>query len=83
MLKQMDWRRRQGIELAMPSKKQHAELKIGDKVAIPGEELRGTITDVHPHEATVKLESGERRKFALESLHREPTLDEISDYVDH
>lgn len=74
---------RQGIDLAMPSKKGHAELKVGDNVAIPGEDLRGRVTAVHPHEAVVKLESGEHRKFALESLHREPTLDEISDYVDH
>jgi preprotein translocase subunit YajC len=67
----------------MPSKKAHAELKIGDKVTILGEGLRGTVTAVHPHEITVKLESGEHRKFAHESLHREPTLDEVSDYVDH
>ena len=67
----------------MPSKKAHAELKVGDKVAIPGEGVRGTVTQVHPHQATVKLESGEHRTFALESLHRDPTLGEISDYVDH
>jgi preprotein translocase subunit YajC len=67
----------------MPSKKAHAELKLGDRVTIPGEGLRGVVTAVHPHEAIVKLESGEHRKFALESLHREATLGEISDFVDH
>lgn len=67
----------------MPSKKAHAELKIGDKVSIPGEALRGIVSAVHPHEAVVKLESGEHRRFSLESVRREGTLDEISDYVDH
>jgi preprotein translocase subunit YajC len=72
----------QGVS-TMPSKKAHAELKVGDKVFIPGEDLRGVVSDVHPHEAVVKLESGEHRKFALESVHRDPTLNEISDFVDH
>jgi len=67
----------------MPSKKAHAMLKPGDRVTIPGEDLRGTVTAVHPHEAIVKLESGEHRRFALESVHREPTLDETADFVDH
>jgi preprotein translocase subunit YajC len=67
----------------MPSKKAHSELKLGDRVSIPGEGLHGVVTAVHPHEAIVKLESGEHRKFALESLHREATLGEISDFVDH
>ncbi|MGZ3577121.1 MAG: hypothetical protein ACXVA3_17810 [Vulcanimicrobiaceae bacterium] len=34
-------------------------------------------------EAVVTLESGEHRRFALESLHRRPTFDETSDFVDH
>jgi hypothetical protein len=67
----------------MPSKKAHAELKIGDKVSIPGENLRGVVSAVHPHEAIVKLESGEHRRFSLESIHRDATLDELSDFVDH
>ncbi|HEY1977637.1 MAG TPA: hypothetical protein VGG89_13880 [Candidatus Baltobacteraceae bacterium] len=67
----------------MPSKKAHAELKVGDNVSISGEGLRGVVSDVHPHEAIVKLESGEHRRFALESIHREATLDEISNFVDH
>lgn len=67
----------------MPSKKAHAELKPGDRVTIPGEGLAGVVKDVHPHDVTVKLESGEHRKFALESVHREATLSEVSDFVDH
>lgn len=67
----------------MPSKKAHALLKIGDQVSIPGEGLHGTVTAVHPHEVVVKLESGEHRAFAHESLHREPTFDETSSFVDH
>lgn len=67
----------------MPSKKARAELKLGDKVTIPGEDLRGVVSAVHPHEVIVKLESGEHRRFALESIHRDATLDEISDFVDH
>ena len=67
----------------MPSKKAHAELKIGDKVSIPGEDLHGIVSAVHPHEVVVKLESGEHRKFAHESIRREATFDEISNFVDH
>jgi preprotein translocase subunit YajC len=67
----------------MPSKKAHALLKLGDHVTIPGEGLKGTVTAVHPHEAIVKLESGEHRRFALESIQRDPTFKEISDFVDH
>jgi preprotein translocase subunit YajC len=67
----------------MPSKKAHALLKLGDHVTIAGEGLRGTVSDIHPHDVVVKLESGEHRRFALESVHREPTLDEVSDFVDH
>lgn len=67
----------------MPSKKAHATFKVGDHVSIPGEGLQGTVADVHPHEVVVKLESGEHRKFALESVHRESTMGEVSDFVDH
>jgi preprotein translocase subunit YajC len=67
----------------MPSKKAHAELKSGDHVTIPGEGLKGVVKEVHPHDVVVKLESGEHRRFALESVHREATLDEVSDFVDH
>ncbi|MBV8637794.1 MAG: hypothetical protein JO322_06885 [Candidatus Eremiobacteraeota bacterium] len=67
----------------MPSKKSHSLLKDGDRVTIPGEGLRGTVKEVHPHEVVVKLESGEHRRFALESVHRESTMNEVSDFIDH
>lgn len=67
----------------MPSKKAHAELKIGDRVSIPGEDLHGVVSAIHPHDAIVKMESGEHRRFSLESLRRIPTMNEISDFVDH
>jgi hypothetical protein len=67
----------------MPSKKAHALLKLGDKVSIPGEKLKGTVAAVHPHEIVVRLESGEHRRFAHESLHREATFEETSNYIDH
>lgn len=67
----------------MPSKKAHAELKAGDRVTIPGEGLAGVVKDVHPHDVVVKLDSGEHRRFALESVHRVAKLDELSNFVDH
>jgi preprotein translocase subunit YajC len=67
----------------MPSKKAHALLKLGDHVSIPGEGLSGTVSAVHPHEVIVRLESGEHRRFALESIRRIPTFDETSDFIDH
>lgn len=67
----------------MPSKKAHALFKLGDEVSIPGEKLNGTVTAVHPHEIVVRLESGEHRRFAHESVHRKPTFDETSNYIDH
>lgn len=67
----------------MPSKKAHAELKIGDDVTIPGEGLRGTVSAVRPHEVVVKLQSGEHRSYSHESIEREATLDELSNFVDH
>jgi ribosomal protein S17 len=64
----------------------NAELKLGDRVRIPGESLEGTVTDVHPHAITVKVViDGEtvHKKYAHESLVREPTMDEASKFVDH
>ena len=60
-----------------------AELKLGDRVRIPGEELEGRVVGVHPH--TIEVEvlidgRNERRHYAHESLERIPTLDEASKY---
>ncbi|MGD1066969.1 MAG: hypothetical protein ABR975_09150 [Vulcanimicrobiaceae bacterium] len=63
-----------------------AELKLGDHVRIPAENVVGTVTDVHPHEVTVKVTiDGEtaHRKYAYESVERVGTMDEVSKYIDH
>ena len=63
-----------------------AELKLGDHVRIPGEDLEGRVVGVHPHsiEVVVLVDGkNERRHYAHESLQRIPTLDEASGYVDH
>ena len=63
-----------------------AELKIGDQVRIPGEELEGRVVGVHPHSVEVEVlvdGQNERRHYAHESLERIPTLDEASNFVDH
>ncbi len=64
----------------------HPMLKAGDRVIIDGGPLAGTVKDVHPHEATVEVDARggrEARRFALESLRRDPTLSEASDFRDH
>jgi preprotein translocase subunit YajC len=60
----------------------HPMLKPGDRVIIDGGPLAGTVKHVHPHEAIVEVD-GESRRYALESLRRDPTMSEISDFRDH
>jgi hypothetical protein len=63
-----------------------AELKLGDHVRIPGEDLEGRVVGVHPHTVEVELLADgkdERRHYGYESIERIPTLDEASHYVDH
>lgn len=63
-----------------------AELKLGDRVRIPGEELEGRVVGVHPHAIEVEVlvdGKNERRHYAHESIERVPTLDETSKYYDH
>jgi hypothetical protein len=63
-----------------------AELKLGDRVRIPGEEREGRVIGVHPHSIEVDVVidgKNERRHYAHESLERIPTLGEASNYVDH
>ncbi len=63
-----------------------AELKLGDHVRIPGENLEGRVVGVHPHnvEVTVSIDGEHvRKQYAYESVERIPTLDEASHYVDH
>ncbi len=64
----------------------HPMLKSGDRVIIDGGPLVGTVKDVHPHEAIVEIDVGtgrEARRFALESLRRDPTMSEASEFRDH
>ncbi|HTU71520.1 MAG TPA: hypothetical protein VMF11_14555 [Candidatus Baltobacteraceae bacterium] len=61
-------------------------LKPGDKVYIDGTQEEGVVKDVHPHEVTVRVEVAgghELRKYALEALRLDPTLGEVSKFVDH
>jgi len=63
-----------------------AELKIGDRVRIPGEDREGRVVGVHPHAIEVEVlvdGKNERKQYAHESLERIPTLDEASNYYDH
>lgn len=61
-------------------------LKVGDRVRIDGTNEIGTVKDVRPHEIVVRVEvpgGHEQRTYAHEDLRLEPTLDEVSRYVDH
>jgi len=61
-------------------------LKLGDKVYINGTNQEGVVKEVHPHEIVVRVEvSGghEDRKYAQEDLRLDPTMDEVSKFVDH
>lgn len=61
-------------------------LKIGDRVYIDGTKEEGTVREVHPHEILVRVKvSGghEDRAYAHEDLRLDPTMAEISHFVDH
>jgi hypothetical protein len=61
-------------------------LKVGDHVRIDGSSEEGTVREVHPHELLVRVKvpgGHEDRKFAHEDLKLDPTLSEISKFVDH
>jgi hypothetical protein len=64
----------------------HPMLKAGDRVVIEGGPETGIVKHVHPHEAIVQVTTAdghEERRMALESLRRDPTMDEASEYRDH
>jgi hypothetical protein len=61
-------------------------LKAGDRVYIDGTNEKGTVKEVHPHEVSVRVETPqghEMRKYAYEDLRLDPTMDELSKFVDH
>jgi hypothetical protein len=61
-------------------------LKAGDKVYIDGTNEEGTVKEVHPHEAVVRVEipgGHEERKYSHERLRLDPTMQEASHFIDH
>lgn len=61
-------------------------LKAGDRVFIDGTQEQGTVKEVHPHEAVVRVSAGEgheERRYSLESLRIDPTMSEASNFIDH
>ena len=61
-------------------------LKAGDRVYIDGTQEEGTGKQGHPHEILVRVTvpgGHEDRKYALEALRRDPTMNEASDFIDH
>jgi hypothetical protein len=66
--------------------KENKMLKVGDRVFIDATKEEGTVKAVHPHEILVRVEvpgGHEDRKYALADLRLDPTLDEVSKFVDH
>ena len=61
-------------------------LKAGDRVFIDGTSEEGTVKEVHPHEVVVRVKTTqghEERRYSYEDLRLDPTMGEVSDYVDH
>jgi hypothetical protein len=61
-------------------------LKPGDHVYINGTSDEGTVKEIHPHDAIVRVKVAgghEERKYALEALRLDATLAEDSKFVDH
>jgi hypothetical protein len=61
-------------------------LKAGDRVYIDGTAEEGTVKEVHPHEVVVRVKTTqghEDRKYALEDLRLDPTMEEASGFIDH
>ena len=61
-------------------------LKAGDRVFIDGTSEEGTVKEVHPHEVVVRVKTTQghdERRYSYEDLRLDPTMGEVSDYVDH
>lgn len=61
-------------------------LKAGDRVYIDGTQEEGTVKEVQPHEVLVRVKvpgGHEERKYAHEDLRLDPTMSEVSKFVDH
>lgn len=69
----------------MPGKKAYSRLKTGDHVVIPAENLAGVVVETLPHQVIVRaIVNGEvqHRRYCIELVTRESTLEEVSDFVD-
>lgn len=61
-------------------------LKPGDRVFIDATSEEGTVKEVHPHEVLVRIKTmqgHEERRYTYEDLRLDPTMSEVSDFVDH
>jgi hypothetical protein len=61
-------------------------LKAGDHVYINGTHEEGTVKEVHPHEIVVRVKTADghqEKKFALEALRLDPTMNEATGFIDH
>jgi hypothetical protein len=61
-------------------------LKTGDRVHIDATREEGTVKEVHPHEIVVRVQvpgGHEDRRYAHDDLRLDPTLGEVSHFVDH
>jgi len=60
-------------------------LKPGDRVFIEGTHEEGTVKEVHPHEALVRVRTAtgsEERRYPHESLRLDPTMNEATGFID-
>jgi hypothetical protein len=61
-------------------------LKVGDRVYLDGTQEQGTVKEIHPHEAVVRVQvpgGHEDRRMGLESLRLDPTMKEATGFIDH
>jgi len=61
-------------------------LKAGDRVFVDATKEEGTVKEVHPHQVIVRIVTPtghEERRYAVEDLRLDPTMDEISNFRDH
>ncbi len=61
-------------------------LKVGDRVFIDGSNEEGTVKEVHPHDVVVRVKTAQghdERRYSYEDLRLDPTMGEVSNYVDH
>ncbi len=63
-----------------------AMIVAGDRVRIDATDEIGTVTEVHPHEVHVRVQTAtghEVRRLAYEDVLLEPTMTEATGFIDH